>query len=251
MKVVRIAGYRHAAHEPGDQCHRSVDHIRGTGSTTQLPDGPGLGPIQRVNRYWFGRQHPNEAHLARRVTPGLCEDRGWHVDLLGQLEQPDHPAIGSIDGDESAGVEHYRPRTLRAHAVSSSVAGPSSARISARTSARRSRRARSAMAAATQVLTDGARPAATAASPSTVTVTRVRILEDNPWTGPELSPSRHRRRTCTRRTGHRPNTYASRWAGPTGRNPAHYDIEFDDLESGVDALCSYEHRVAVNPYHDR
>jgi hypothetical protein len=38
---------------------------------------------------------------------------------------------------------------------------------------------------------------------------------------------------------------------PTGRNPAHYDIEFDDLEAGVDALCSCAHRVVVNPYHDR
>ncbi len=38
---------------------------------------------------------------------------------------------------------------------------------------------------------------------------------------------------------------------PTGRNPAHYDIELDDLDSGVGALCSCEHRVVVNPYHDR
>lgn len=38
---------------------------------------------------------------------------------------------------------------------------------------------------------------------------------------------------------------------PTGRNPAHYDIEFDDLEAGVGALCSCAHRVVVNPYHDR
>ncbi|MGH3923440.1 MAG: hypothetical protein ACRDTT_11340, partial [Pseudonocardiaceae bacterium] len=37
---------------------------------------------------------------------------------------------------------------------------------------------------------------------------------------------------------------------PTGRNPAHYATEFDD-ESGVDALCSCEHRVVVKPYHDR
>jgi len=38
---------------------------------------------------------------------------------------------------------------------------------------------------------------------------------------------------------------------PTGRNPAHCDIEFDDLEAGVGALCSCAHRVVVNPYHDR
>ena len=38
---------------------------------------------------------------------------------------------------------------------------------------------------------------------------------------------------------------------PTGRNPAYYDIEFDDLESGVDALCSCEYRVVTNSYHDR
>jgi hypothetical protein len=51
------------------------------------------------------------------------------VDLSGQLRQPDHAPIGPIDGDQGAGVEDYRPRTLRAHAVSSAVAGPSSARI--------------------------------------------------------------------------------------------------------------------------
>jgi hypothetical protein len=38
---------------------------------------------------------------------------------------------------------------------------------------------------------------------------------------------------------------------PTGRNPAHYDIEFDDLEAGVGVLCSCVHRVVINPYHDR
>ena len=36
----------------------------------------------------------------------------------------------------------------------------------------------------------------------------------------------------------------------TGRNPAHYDVEFDDLEHGVAALCGCEHTVVDNPYHD-
>ena len=38
---------------------------------------------------------------------------------------------------------------------------------------------------------------------------------------------------------------------PTGRDLTHYDIEFDDLKAGVAELCSCEHRIVVNPYHDR
>src|SRR5450759_366796 len=107
---------------------------------------------------------------------------GRHMDARCQFQQPNHTPIGPINRDERARVEDYWPRTLRAHAVSSSVAGPISARMSARTSARLSRCARSVIAEATQALTDGARPAATAASAawtaasSTVTVIRARIL---------------------------------------------------------------------------
>lgn len=38
---------------------------------------------------------------------------------------------------------------------------------------------------------------------------------------------------------------------PTGRNPRHFDVGFDDLEDGVDRLCSCEHRVVGNPYHEQ
>lgn len=37
---------------------------------------------------------------------------------------------------------------------------------------------------------------------------------------------------------------------PTGRNPRHFDVGFDDLEDGVDRLCLCEHRVVENPYHE-
>lgn len=37
---------------------------------------------------------------------------------------------------------------------------------------------------------------------------------------------------------------------PTGRNPRHYDIAFDDLADGVQRLCGCEHQVVVNPYHE-
>lgn len=37
---------------------------------------------------------------------------------------------------------------------------------------------------------------------------------------------------------------------PTGRNPRHFDVAFDDLEDGVDRLCSCKHRVVENPYHE-
>jgi hypothetical protein len=38
---------------------------------------------------------------------------------------------------------------------------------------------------------------------------------------------------------------------PTGRNPRHFDVGFDDLDEGVACLCGCEHRIFVNPYHDR
>jgi hypothetical protein len=37
---------------------------------------------------------------------------------------------------------------------------------------------------------------------------------------------------------------------PTGRNPCHYTVGFDDLDQGVKALMSSEHRLLTNPYHD-
>jgi hypothetical protein len=37
---------------------------------------------------------------------------------------------------------------------------------------------------------------------------------------------------------------------PTGRNPRHFDITFDQLDQGVDRLCQCEHEVVVNPYHE-
>jgi hypothetical protein len=37
---------------------------------------------------------------------------------------------------------------------------------------------------------------------------------------------------------------------PTGRNPRHYDVSFDDLDEGVEKLSRCEHYVMVNPYHE-
>ena len=37
---------------------------------------------------------------------------------------------------------------------------------------------------------------------------------------------------------------------PTGRNPLHHSIEFDDLGAGVRSLMRCEHRTIVNPYHE-
>ena len=37
---------------------------------------------------------------------------------------------------------------------------------------------------------------------------------------------------------------------PTGRNPHHYTVGFDDLENGVRRLANCPHRVVPNPYHD-
>lgn len=37
---------------------------------------------------------------------------------------------------------------------------------------------------------------------------------------------------------------------PTGRNPRHYTVSFDDLEDGVQRLVRCPHRVMLNTYHD-
>jgi hypothetical protein len=37
---------------------------------------------------------------------------------------------------------------------------------------------------------------------------------------------------------------------PTGRNPRHYDVSFNDLDEGVAKLSRCEHYVMVNPYHE-
>jgi hypothetical protein len=37
---------------------------------------------------------------------------------------------------------------------------------------------------------------------------------------------------------------------PTGRNPRHYDVTFDDLDYGVTTLASCEHRTMINPYYE-
>jgi hypothetical protein len=37
---------------------------------------------------------------------------------------------------------------------------------------------------------------------------------------------------------------------PTGRNPRHYTVSFDDPEGGVLRLVSCPHQVMPNAYHD-
>ena len=37
---------------------------------------------------------------------------------------------------------------------------------------------------------------------------------------------------------------------PTGRNPRHYTLGFDDLNEGIRHLASCEHRVVLNAYYD-
>jgi hypothetical protein len=37
---------------------------------------------------------------------------------------------------------------------------------------------------------------------------------------------------------------------PTGRNPCHYTVGFDDLGDGVRRLAGCPHRVVSNPYYD-
>lgn len=37
---------------------------------------------------------------------------------------------------------------------------------------------------------------------------------------------------------------------PTGRNPRHFGVTFDDLEDGIHRLVRCEHRTIVNPYHE-
>ena len=37
---------------------------------------------------------------------------------------------------------------------------------------------------------------------------------------------------------------------PTGRNPRHFTVSFDDLEDGMKRLASCPHQVMPNAYHD-
>ena len=37
---------------------------------------------------------------------------------------------------------------------------------------------------------------------------------------------------------------------PTGRNPRHFTVAFDDLDRGVESLGACEHRSWLNPYHE-
>lgn len=37
---------------------------------------------------------------------------------------------------------------------------------------------------------------------------------------------------------------------PTGRNPHHFTVAFDDLDQGVERLTTCEHQDWVNPYHE-
>jgi hypothetical protein len=37
---------------------------------------------------------------------------------------------------------------------------------------------------------------------------------------------------------------------PTGRNPRHHTVGFDDLDQGVRRLGRCDHQVVPNPYHD-
>jgi hypothetical protein len=53
----------------------------------------------------FRRDDAHEPYLACWVPPRLGKRAGRHVDVVGQLKQPDHPPVGSIDGDQRACVE--------------------------------------------------------------------------------------------------------------------------------------------------
>jgi hypothetical protein len=37
---------------------------------------------------------------------------------------------------------------------------------------------------------------------------------------------------------------------PTGRNPRHFTVAFDDLKAGIAALLACDHRSWTNPYHE-
>jgi hypothetical protein len=37
---------------------------------------------------------------------------------------------------------------------------------------------------------------------------------------------------------------------PTGRNPCHYTVGFDELDDGVQRIASCDHQIVPNPYHD-
>jgi hypothetical protein len=37
---------------------------------------------------------------------------------------------------------------------------------------------------------------------------------------------------------------------PTGRNPRHFTVAFDDIGAGIEAILVCQHRSWINPYHE-
>ncbi len=37
---------------------------------------------------------------------------------------------------------------------------------------------------------------------------------------------------------------------PTGRNPRHYDVTFEDLDDGVSKLENCDHQLVINLYYE-
>ncbi len=37
---------------------------------------------------------------------------------------------------------------------------------------------------------------------------------------------------------------------PTGRDPRHYDVTFDDLNDGVSQLENCDHELVINPFYE-
>lgn len=37
---------------------------------------------------------------------------------------------------------------------------------------------------------------------------------------------------------------------PTGRNPRHFDVTFNDLAQGVEKLANCVHQIMINPYYE-
>lgn len=106
-EIIGVAGHGHPVDNAGHKYDRRIDDVEGGRRRTQLSRGARDSGVQRMDDNALGRHHTHEADLASWVSPRLGERAGRHMDVLRELQQPDHPPVGPIDRHQGARVEDY------------------------------------------------------------------------------------------------------------------------------------------------
>lgn len=197
VQVFGIAGHHGRSVATREDRHAGIDDVCSPARPADHSRCPCLVQVQCPHVEHAGFHQSGQADLAGTIAPDLSDDarRNLQVAVVlgGELDQSADSPVVALESYQRSGVEDYSPKTCRAHASSSSVAGPFSARISASRSASSSRLAFSSIALSTQALTEEARPAATSSSAAastsgrTVTVTRERCILSSYTLIPDVS----------------------------------------------------------------